>query len=319
MDIVLETLDFSDKFILPASSKNVGYVSMNAEIQFCDNGSFELVFVHPEMEQFVKAHPEGLFVLWGKFQGYMTDFQFTKNEKRIFGSHLNVMLHKAVFPPQTITQASGDVRTVLYNLIGRYIPWLHVEPSTEPFGTVTYETDTYKAADSVIQEMLSKIQLGFTVYLEDRTLYFGIRRPKHNPIVLSENNRNITDFQEDFSNKTVAFGGWYQKTKEDSGTEVDPPVWTYLTSADKAGIFKQDVVLSAESPTAAADELAGYVAEHTFDCKTRNLDFGTDYGLGDVLRFQTGSSMAHKQVSGVSLWLEGSTYHEEPTLTNWEE
>ena len=92
------------------------------------------------------------------------------------------------------------------------------------------------------------------------------------------------------------------------------PYGTYLTSADKAGIFKQDVVLSAESPTAAADELAGYVAEHTFDCKTRNLDFGTDYGLGDVLRFQTGSSMAHKQVSGVSLWLEGSTYHEEPTI-----
>lgn len=319
MDLFLKTLDFSEKFILPASSENVGYVSMNAEIQFCDSGSFELVFVSTEMEQFIKKHPEGLFLFWGSFQGYMTDFQFTKNEKRIFGSHLNAILHKAVFPPQTITEASGDVRTILYNLIGRHIPWLKVEPSTESFGTVTYETDAYQTADSFIQAVLGKLGLGFTVYMEDGSLYFGIRKPTRNPIVLSENNRNVTDFQEDFSNKAVAFGGWYKKAKEDNGTEVDPPVWTYITTSDKSGIFKQDVVLTAESPTAAADELAGYVPEHSFGCKTKNLDFGIDYALGDVLRFQAGGTTTYKQVIGVSLWLEGTTYHEEPTLNDWEE
>lgn len=319
MDIFLETLDFSDRFILPASSKKAGYISMNAEMNFCDNGSFELVFVSADMERFVKNHPEGLFVFWGKFQGFMTDYQFTKNKKRIFGSHINAILHKAVFPPQNITAASGDIRTILYNLIGRYITWLKVDPSVESFGTVVYETDAYTAADIFVREILKKMNLGFTVYAENKNLYFSIQKPNRNPIILSENNRNITDYQEDFTNKSVAFGGWYKKTKNDDGTEIAQPAWTYISVAEKSGIFKQDVILSAESPTAAEDELTTHKVEHTFDCKTRNMDFGEDYALGDILRFQANGYMTNKQVTGVSLWLEGTTYHEEPTLNNWEE
>ena len=104
MDILFYTLDFSEQFILPPYSKTIGYISMNTAIELCGNGSFELVFFNEDLEEFAKAHPEGLYVIWGDFQGYMTDWQFKEKEKRLFGSHLNSVIHKEVFKPQTITK-----------------------------------------------------------------------------------------------------------------------------------------------------------------------------------------------------------------------
>ena len=87
MDVTFETLDFSDKMILPASSKNNGYISMNADIEFCGEGSFELVFRDDEVEDFIRKYrDDGLLLTWGDFQGYFTDYQFKNGKKSIFPS-----------------------------------------------------------------------------------------------------------------------------------------------------------------------------------------------------------------------------------------
>lgn len=317
MDIVFWTLDFSDKFVLPATSKTVGYTSMNAKIEFCGSGSCELEFYCKELEDFVRAHPEGFFIVWGKFQGYITDWQFKEKGKHLYGSHLNSIIHKAVFPPQNIT--SSKAATKVNSLISANIPWLTVVSKTDTSEKVPFCKEKYTSADSFVQEYLEQAGLGYRVFIKDKALYFEVLFPEENPLMLSYNNLNIYEMQEDFSNKKRAFGGWYKKTQENDGTKLETPEWKYITTQTKTGIYKQDIVLSASSPQEAKDELLTYQDEYTIDCKTRNVELNTDYQIGDIIRLQKDGGTMKKQVSAVELWLEGSAYHEEPILTDYKE
>jgi hypothetical protein len=317
MDVTLWTLDFSDKIILPQSSETVGYISMNAKIEFCGSGSCELVFRSRDVEEFARAHPEGFFLFWGKFQGYITDWQFKNGGNRLFGSHLNSIIYKAVFPPQDIT--SGKISKNINELVTTYIPWLNVVEPTGDFPKVEYKDDRCSNADKFIQEYLTKASLGYAVYAKNRELFFEILQSQNNPLELSGNNLNAYEEQEDFSNKNVAYVGWYRKSEEDDGTKLDEPVWKSVKTETKNGIYNQEVILSASSPKTARDELEKYKLEYTIACKTRNLSYLDDYKIGDIIRYQKDNKTVKKVVSAVELWSEGSSYHEEPQLTDYKE
>lgn len=312
MDVIFETLDFTDRIILPASSEDTGYISMNGDIEFCGGGSFELVFRDKEVEEFIKTYRnDGLLLTWGKFQGYLTDYQFTKNKKSAYGSHINSLLHKYVVKPRTI---SGDLKEAVYNIIDAYTPFTIVE-SNEDFGTVEFETDECQNLDKFLISLLQNKKLGYKLYIENKVIYFELLKPVNNPLELSEGNLNVYEVQEDFSNKELAYGGWYKKTKENDGTEVDPAEWTYISLQDVSGISKRNIVLSASSPREALKELAEKTVQLDISCKTRNLVYGEDYNLGDIVRYSSDGLTVQKQISQISLWFEGSAYHEEPKLT----
>lgn len=319
MDAILYTLDFSDKFILPATSKEVGYVSMNAKIEFCDSGSCEMVFCCKQLENFMRAHPEGLFIIWGNFQGYITDWQFKKDGKRLFGSHLNSIIHKAVFPPQNLSK-DDRVEVVMEKLVGEHIPWLNFVKTKETYGAVEFSNDVYTYADNFVKEYFTVAKLGYKIYIQNKKLYFEILKPTSNSLMLSENNLNIYEIQEDFSNKSTAFGGWYKKREEDDGTKLEDEQWLYIESAEsREGIYKQDAILSASSPQKAKEELEALVDEYAVALKSRNIRYGDDYCIGDIVRLQQEKSTIRKQITAIELWLEGSTYHEEPQLADYKE
>lgn len=315
MDIRFYTLDFSDLHILPQSSENIGYTSMNTETEFCGNGSFQAIFRDEELEQFVRNHKEGLLITWGAFQGYFTDYQFKEKEKWIFGGHLNALLHKYVLPNQTI---SGDLQEEVKYLISTYTPFTYVV-SKENFGDIEFTTEEYLNMDTFMQKLATQARIGYRLYIQNRKIYFELMKANKNPLMLSKNNANVYETQEDFSNKKVAFGGWYKKTKDEDGEELETPEWTYISTSAKSGIYKQDVVLKASSPSEAEKELSEYGANLELSCKTRNLEYEKDYRLGDIIRYQSKTETVLKQVSKISLWHEKSTYHEEPVLTEWEE
>ena len=317
MDVTLWSLDFSDKMIVPPTSEMIGYISMNAKIEFCGSGSCELVFVSRDVEEFTRNHPEGFFIIWGKFQGYITDWQFKKGENRLFGSHLNSIIYKAVIPPQNFTNTPAISK--LNTLISENIPWLNVVTHPVTPDRIDIKNDKYTNADKFVQDWLNKVNLGYKIYIEDKKLYFKIIKPETNPLLLSPENLNVYEIQEDFSNKKVAYRGWYKKTEEDDGTKLDEPVWKSVTAVSKTGIFGQDVVLSASSPQAAKDELAKYGEEYTIACKTRNISYLDDYKLGDIVRLQKEKITTNKIISAVELWHEGNAYHEEPQLTDYKE
>ena len=312
MDVIFETLDFSDKIILPASSKNNGHVSMNADIEFCGEGSFELVFRDNEVEDFIRKYRnDGLLLTWGDFQGYFTDYQFKNVQKSVYGSHINVLLHKCVVTPRSI---DGDIKEAVYKIISYFTPFTPVETDID-FGTGTYATEVCLHADTFLIKFLEKYNLGYRLFIENKVIYFELLKLENNPLMLSEGNLNVYETQEDFSNKGIVYGGWYF-LKEDHGFEVDNPQWTHIELEEKDGIFRRDIPLDATNPTDALAELKAKTSV-MFDvaCKTKNIKYKEDYKLGDVVRYYTNGITVNKKITKVSLWYEGSSYHEEPTLT----
>ncbi|MBQ8587977.1 MAG: hypothetical protein IJ454_01150 [Clostridia bacterium] len=288
---------------------------MNGTIDNCDTGSFELVFRDEELEEFARAHPEGLLVKWGHFEGYFTDFQFKEKEKRLFGSHINALIHKAVFPPQSIT--TQTVEAAVQSLINTYAPWL-VFDAAGYTDKIEFATETYMHGDKFLKEYLGKLKWGYRIYMDGSKLHFKLIKPALNPLMFSIGNRNIYEISEDFSCKNAAFGGWYRKTEEDDGTKLEEEQWLYITTEEKEGIYKSDTVLSAHSPQAALDELMAKKIEHTHLAKTRNVEYNTDYTLGQIIRLKS-KETTKKQVQSIDFWLEGDTYHEEPVFAEWEE
>lgn len=315
MDITFWSLDFAERKILPASSKDNGYTSMNAVIEFNGNGSFELVFYDKEIEAFAEAHPEGILISWGKFYGYATDLQFKEKEKKIFGSHLNAILHKAVFPTYN---GSGDAIKVLTNIFATYAPWMTIKDTSQT-AEITYNSEKYLNGDTFIQNYLATSDMGYEITIANKQLYIELLKPKNNPLILSGSNRNVYEMQLDFSLKNNAFGGWYKKTEENDGTKLDDEEWIYISTSDKDGIYVQDVVLNANSPANATEELKQHKINRELLCKTRNVEFKVDYNIGDIVRVQRNGIEQKKQITSVDLWYEGSSYHQEPTLTEWEE
>lgn len=315
-DIVFESIDFSEKKVLPVSSRDIGYTSISTLTEFLGNGDFQAVFYDTETEEFIKRHPEGLIVKWDRFQGFITDWQFKNKEKWLFGGHINAILHKFTIPPQTISEA--NLQTTLKTLFAENISCISFVENKEGFGKISYTTEKYMYADEFIKGMLSTAKLGYRVYADKGTYYFEILKPRNNPLMLSKNNLNVYEVQEDFSNKGIAFGGWYYKTKEDNGTELETPKWTYIKKEAKEGIFKQDVILQASSPQEATDELSTYSNSYKTLCKTRNIQFQEDYQLGDIVRLQVGDRTTYKQITSVDVWQEGTALHEEPTLSEQE-
>ena len=318
MDIIFYDFEFNKIFILPPSSKNIGYTSMNATKEFNGDGKFELVFFDMDLVKTIKEHPEGIFIVWDDFYGFVTDWQFGK-EYRIFGISLNGILHKTVIPPTPlITENCAKLaQSTRKKYFSDILGWSNI--SSSKHNTVTFETTEYKYGNEYIQSILELDSSGYEVVIdfENKYLVLNIYPSKENPIMLSLGNLNIYDLQEDFNNKTVAYGGYYQKESEESEEEGQ---WLYITIDDtKTGFYKQDIILKAKTEDEARNELKEYAIEHKLTGKTKNIKYGIDYKLGDKVRVMQDDYAVWKKVTAISKWYEGSTINEEPTLSEIKE
>ena len=317
MDITFYDLELNKLHVLPASSKNVGYISMNCTIDFNGDGSFQLLFWDKELEALIAKHKEGLIIKYGDFEGFSTDYQFTRTEKRLYGMHLNGLLYKSVIP-NTDGALAGNLETLVYEIINQYYSWLTTAETVGGFEDVTFWRNTYKQGNSYISDLVSRGHAGYKIYIDfqNKRFIFKLLKSGTNQLMLSENNLNAYEFQEDFDSKNAAYGGWYQQEQPDDadGNSVDP-VWTYISSdSTKTGIYKQDVVLSAKTDSEARNELAEHVAVYTLSAKTRNIKYGEDYKLGDKVRVQKDGITVQKTVTSINIWHEGNEYNEQPIL-----
>ncbi|MBQ7975411.1 MAG: hypothetical protein IJ300_06965 [Clostridia bacterium] len=305
MDIYFYDLDFNLIHILPNSSIDIGYISANTQIDFAGDGKFEILYHDEELRLLIKQYPDGMIIKWGKFEGILTDWQTQRKDRRIFGTHLNGVLHKEVIPTQAETTETVDV--IAKRIITEYYPWLTwKEQSYGEFESITFGTDTYKYGNEVFKELCSLGKCGYRIYVEDKTLCFGLLPIVKNPLILSEGNRNAYEFQEDFDNKTSGCSGWYQNEES---------VWTYI-EGEKTGLKGQTVILSSKTAEAAAEELKNKTVTYNTQCKTRNIEYAEDYILGDSVRVDTDGMVSRKIITNVKLWHEGASYHEEPVLSN---
>ena len=147
-DIRFYDFDLNLLYILPAFSVDTGYISVNTEQQLNDSGALEILFVDNDLKRIVEKNIDNIIVVWKDFQGFLTSYRWDK-QLRLTGMHLNGLLHRAVIP-NTITELTGDVETLVRSAITNNITWLELEDIVGFEKSVKYSTDKYKRADEYI-------------------------------------------------------------------------------------------------------------------------------------------------------------------------
>ena len=333
-DIRFYDFDFNLVHILPPCSNSTGYSSMNATQEFNGSGSLELVFQDDILKKKIEDYNCNLFVVWGKFQGFLTSYIWQNESSRVTGMHLNGLLHRAVIPSlfnlvtvkddeENERQEKQAVTDSFNNLLKSTvdsIEWLNYEPKTGFTDNVSYLVEKYSTADTYIQGLLDLIKGGYTITADFKLKRLTIEpfTRSENRIMLSEDNLNAHNFETSYINKELAYGAWFEKEVKDKEGKTLDPIWTYISLNDKNGIYKVDTVLTSKTEAEAEAELKKRIAEFKITAETQNINYGVDYKLGDIVRVQHDGKTVKRLVSGVNLWQE-QEYGEQPILTDLEE
>lgn len=315
-DIIFYDMALNFLYILPPYSKenSNGYISMNVKKEYNGNGSLELLYFDNELEKIIENNEANIIISWNGFQGFVTGFQNTETEYKLYGMHLNGLLHRAVIP--SLPETTASVEDMARNAIEKNIDWLTLAEKTGLGQSTTYETTAYTHADEYIQKLLDTANGGYEIVADvvEKIFIFKLLKPTPTSVMLSENNLNAYNFEMTYNNKTVACGGWYLQKQEDGEGE-----WIYLSLDNtKSGIDRVDTVLTATTRAEAQAELKEYKTEHSIKADTKDIFYGVDYTLGSIIRLQTKDVTRKKLVKAVSMWQENS-YGEEPELTEYNE
>lgn len=313
-DIRFYDFDLNLLYILPAYAVDSGYISINVTKEYNSDGALEIVYVDNSLKRIITANKDNIVVVWHGFQGFITGYKNEQTQCRILGMSLNGLLHRVVIPKQTET--IDNIETIARTAITNYAPWLSLGRIKGFTKAEAHSTDKYMQGDEYIQQLMNTDNGGYMISadIENKQFIFECLKPDMNPLMLSENNLNAYNFETTYTNKEIAYGGWYEK-EQDEGEAV----WTYITlDSERDGIYQIDVVLDASTETTAKNELLRCKAEYDISAKVRGVNYGTDYQLGDIIRVQQENLTERKLINGVNMWQETS-YGEEPILTEYKE
>lgn len=213
------------------------------------------------------------------------------DELILYGRTPNWLLEKRIAPKtESVTCAAG---TICANLVETaFSDVSDFEVLTPPESdTVTVERSTYKTVFAAVSEYLSLCGLGHRLDFDtaEKKWIFSIYKGEEMPLLISEANKNAYDTSASYDILDLADCGYYGENG-------------YL-QGDKSGIYRWEAVLQDETEPEAAISLAEKKENSEVSLKLRNLRFGNDYGLGDVVRIQITKGIwkttAKKLISGV--------------------
>ncbi len=313
MDIVFYDLMLKKLLILPPSSEKNGFIAFNAKAEMQGYGSMEIFYRDDELTEIVRQHPEGLIARYGYFCGIVTDYRFAGDGCRLYGTHINGLLHRIAVPK---AEYSGTISQIAKSALGSAV-WLTVRECSGA-SAVTYQTDKYMHGDDFIKNLCQRAKMGYRVEALNEKFTLSFFSPKENPLMFSESNLNAYDFCEDYDGKGIANTGWYEEEQEADGETVS--VWKSVsTSPEKKGIYKIETVLDAKTQAEALEELKQCSADYSMSVTSKNTAFQTDYELGDIVRVRNGNRTVKRIVTAAELWCESSEFKEQPILSELED
>lgn len=319
-DVVFYDFDFNLLYILPPFALDTGYISANATAEFCGDGSFELVFCDNELKSVIEGKKDEIFVKWGKFEGFLTGFKWEENKSTLFGMSLSGLLHRVVFPPTKAAQTSNrTAEFIVRDMITQSCAWLNLGDEAGFTEKVEFQSDKYQTADVFVSDCLKLSNGGFKIYADytNKKFMFICLKRRETELIISENLLNAYNFTTTYSNKNLAFGGWYEEEYTD-GDGNSAKRWKYISAAEKTGIRKIDAVLSSSTKAEAEKELKKLSAQYDIEAETKDLTFGTTYEIGDIVRLQSGNVTVKKVISSVDIWQE-EVYGEMPKFNDLED
>lgn len=174
--------------------------------------------------------------------------------------------------------------------------------------------------EALCADLCTKLNRGHRVVfdVESRCWRFEFIEPKNNEILIAREAKTAYDFEYRSDLREEAVGGWYPKYDSEAEEQSS---WRYIKNGEKSGIYDWDCVLNGTNESEAYDELLKKSDSKNIQSRLRNLRFGADYDIGDILpvyyRYGSVSETEYYIVDGVDIKLSVNESYEEPILKKY--
>ncbi len=171
-------------------------------------------------------------------------------------------------------------------------------------------------------DLCNKLNRGHRVVFDviNKCWRFEFILPEENNILISKESKTAYEFEFSDDMLSEANGGWYSSY---TGDDEERSSWHYINNEEKSGIYDWDCVLSSTNESEATDELFKKSETKKIQATLRNLKFGVDYKLGDILSvyYQYGGFISEQRyiVNGVDIKMTTTNSFEEPILKKYYE
>lgn len=293
-------------------------ISTRWTIHFNDIGTLEAHFVPgDEAVKYILDRRYIVIEEKGKFAvvtGYMLGEDFA-----VFGRTCNWLLKKRILHEKKAVSAGADeITRSLVSTAFNDTSALVLGDALDITETVDFTAEANTSLFDAVRECLSLQKCGHSLDFDVKSkqwVYSNFQR-RNNDIVFSAANKNAYDIQLENDLLDFADCGYYEKKTVDS--EGAENVQTTYFSDDKtqSGIYRWEAVLDGEDENAAAVSLKTKTIKDEVSFGTRNVKFGVDYQLGDVVRVQVikgGLRLDTKKViAGIKILRKSGAASEEP-------
>lgn len=261
-------------------------------------GGFELHFaldgdmVSMLKSNFSYAENKMLVAVCGSRQGIVTGVRFGE-DCAVFGKTCNWLLSKRACPPFTSSKlnfdgsAYGLAKQCVENCFAdvenlRILPCGNFE---NIFADRIFYRNVYNPVSEVVEDILTLGGGGHYMYfnVQNKTWDLTVTRNKNTGLTVSENNKNTHSMEHIYEIGSCADSAWYEAEVYDSENLLTGFEWKNVSKNEKSGIYRWEVVFSAENSSEALKYLDKKTVTDEISSKIKRLKFEFDYNLGDVV------------------------------------
>lgn len=321
-------------------------ISSEWHLQYNAVGSYEGHFrLRDRISGVILSH-KYIVIVQGDLQAVCTGKIVSDEELTVCGRTVNWILTRRIMPPFKARLIFGEEYTdpetvLLYCLKKAFIEPPRINSSglemtgtiddnkkitnfilPEPIGAEAFTYHFWRLKANTLSDLTialcKRMNRGHRVVfdIDNKCWRFEFIYPQKNNIYLSKEIKSVYDvsYTEDILKE--ADGGWYPGSNDDS--EQDDNAWYYIKNGDKTGIYAWDCVLDCTGQSEAQDELSKRSISESTKAKLRELKFGTDYSLGDIVAVHVKMGGFEKEtscmVNGADIKMTHEYSYEEPDL-----
>ena len=253
-----------------------------------------------------------LFITQGEKQAIVTAKQIG-NECVIYGRTPDWLLSRRVIGKQSTL--SGNAETLIRDLAVKQAFKSETFFSLGEMAGITKEIEIPVKESAVFSDIvttaLSKCKAGRRMYLDikNKKWVFELLKGKEISLVLSESALNAYDTEYAFDLQNYYTHGAFANSEQGGNTY-------FVYSSKKTGIYRWETPLKSTTVSDAQAELSPHKIEEELNLKVKNLSYGKDYNLGDVVTVSIDTQSLKRtkkyRIIGLEIWEEHGDAGERP-------
>ena len=287
-------------------------------IYYNDIGTFEAHL--PITSEITKILSENNYVVVKQhgFSAVIVGFEL-KDELILYGRTCNWLFSKRILNSVSYDEDfAGEIATKLAG--NAFSDVANFSVGTVAMGDKINFSKEEDTAINMISDCLAMSDLGHELRFNDKEKVweFNVLEGNVNDLVLSEAHRNAYDTGVTFDILDLATSGRYEK-KTDSGYVST----SIVGDEDKTGIYRWEAKLLGSNEQEARTDLLKHREKGEASLSVKDILYGRDYRLGDVLRIQILKGAYRKtetkRAKGVEITTKQGVYSEKPIFEQTKE